>query len=216
MHRRFREKYYSWHYEEWFIRDFFDDMCDGFFLDIGSWRYSEGSNTFLLEADLGWSGIAIDAQEKFREGYDKHRPRTKFFSYFVSDVSGRQAKLHVPGANTAVASADQAHIDRHGLKTSETIQVQEITLDALLERERVRQIDFLSMDIELAEPAALRGFDIQRFAPKLVCIEDHPQVHEFIEDYFRRNGYAKIDLWSRIDGYNSYFAPREFVKMKTP
>jgi len=48
MHRRFREKYYWWHYEEWFIRDFFDDMCDGFFLDIGSWRYSEGSNTFLL------------------------------------------------------------------------------------------------------------------------------------------------------------------------
>ena len=115
-----------------------------------------------------------------------------------------------------MASADKGHVDRQRFDITETIQVQEITLDALLDREGVKQIDFLSMDIELAEPAALRGFDIQRFAPKLVCIEDLPQVHEFIEDYFEKHGYAKLELWSRIDSHNSYYAPLELVKAKTP
>ena len=216
LHRRFREKHYSWHYEEWFIRDFFDDMRGGFFVDVGAWHYSASSNKFLLEVDFQWSGIAIDAQEMFRADYDEHRPRTKYFTYFVSDTSAGQTELFVSRANTAVARADKGHVDRERLEITETIQVQEITLDALLDREGVKQIDFLSMDIELAEPAALRGFDIQRFAPKLVCIEDLPQVHEFIEDYFEKHGYAKLKLWSRIDSHNSYYAPRELVKAKTP
>ena len=186
LHRRFGEKFYSWHYEEWFVRDFFDDMRDGFFVDVGSWHYSYGSNTFLLEINNQWSGIAIEAQERFRADYDKNRPCTKFFNYFVSDKSTGQTELFVSEANTAVASSDMGHIDRHSLEITEALQVQEITLDDLLDREGVKRIDFLSMDIELAEPAALSGFDIERFAPKLVCIEDNPRsrVHEFIEGYF--------------------------------
>ena len=211
LHRRFHEKYYSWHYEEWFIRDFFDDMRGGFFVDVGAWHYSRSSNTFLLEDALQWSGIAIDAQERFRAGYVDNRPRTKYFTYFVSDRVSGQQELFVPRANTAVASANKGHIARHQLEVTETIRVPEITLDALFDREGVKKIDFLSLDIELAEPAALRGFDIQRFAPRLVCVEDHPDVHEFIEDYFKKNGYAKIGLWSRIDSHNSYFAPHHLV-----
>ena len=51
---------------------------------------------------------------------------------------------------------------------------------------------------------------------KLVCIKDHPQFHEFIEDYFEKHEYAKLKLWSRSDSHNSYFAPRELVKAKLP
>ena len=216
LHRRFGAKHYSWHYEEWFVRDFFDDKSGGVFVDVGASHYSAGNNTFLLEMALHWNGIAIDAQEQFRADYDKNRPRTKYFTYFVSDSSAGETDLFVPGENTAVASAVRGHIDGLGLEITENLRVQEITLDDLLGREGVGQIDFLSMDIELAEPAALRGFDIERFAPKLVCIEDLHQVNNFFEDYFEKHGYAKLDLWSRIDSHNSYYAPRELARAKTP
>ena len=214
LHDRFGEKYYSWHYEEWFIRDFFDDMRGGFFVDVGASHYSVSSNTFLLEADFEWSGIAIDAQERLRAGYNENRPRTKYFTYFVSDTSTGKTDLFV--GNTFVASANKGFVREIALEITETIQVQDITLDALLDREGVKQIDFLSMDIELAEPAALRGFDIRRFAPKLVCIEDILKNDEFVEDYFEKHGYAKLKLWSRIDSVNAYYTPRELVEAKTP
>ena len=45
------------------------------------------------------------------------------------------------------------------------------TLNNLLARQEIARIDFLSIDVEGAEPKVLAGFDIQRFKPRLVCIE---------------------------------------------
>src|SRR5687768_6078037 len=71
---------HSEHAEEWIIRDFFRDQRDGTFVDVGSAHYQTFSNTYYLEQTLGWSGVAIDAQEEFARDYAQHRPRTKFFS----------------------------------------------------------------------------------------------------------------------------------------
>jgi hypothetical protein len=46
--------------EEWIIRDFFQDRRDGVFVDVGAAHYKSASNTYYLEHELGWSGIAID------------------------------------------------------------------------------------------------------------------------------------------------------------
>jgi hypothetical protein len=63
------------------------------------------------------------------------------------------------------------------------------------------------MDIELAEPSALRGFDIDRYRPRLVCIEAHPDVRQFILDYFHRAGYVVVGKYLRVDVSNLYFTP---------
>ena len=82
-----------------------------------------------------------------------------------------------------------------------------ITLDDLLEQNGVEKIDFLSMDIEGHEPAALAGFDIERFAPELVCIEASGDK-EAILAYFAEHGYERIDRYLEFDVMNWYFKPR--------
>jgi hypothetical protein len=82
------EKLYSQMNEELIIRHFFDDRRDGFFLDVGAFDWKKASTSLYLERHLGWSGIAIDAQKIYAEGYRKNRPRTKFFTYLVTDHSG--------------------------------------------------------------------------------------------------------------------------------
>jgi len=72
----------------------------------------------------------------------------------------------------------------------------------------VTAIDFLSMDIEGAEVSALAGFDIQRFRPKLVCIEIDHSSGEKIEDYFHKNNYKRIEKYLPLDAHNWYFTPR--------
>jgi hypothetical protein len=73
----------------------------------------------------------------------------------------------------------------------------------------VERIDFLSMDIELAEPKALAGFDIKRFRPALICIEAHPPILEELQTYFAANDYVELAEYSAIDPLNRYFTPRE-------
>src|SRR5262249_23879081 len=137
---------YSRDAEEWLIREYFQDRHNGIFLDVGANHYRDESNTYYLESALGWSGIAIDALEEFGDGYRQYRPRTRFFALFVSDVSGSSAELFVPAANKLIASASFDFTVQQG-SPGTARRVRTTTLNAVLERTGVSQIDFLSMDI---------------------------------------------------------------------
>ena len=81
------------------------------------------------------------------------------------------------------------------------------TLNDVLDQAGLSRIDFLSMDIELAEPKALGGFDIDRFQPSLVCIEASPEVRQNILDYFAKHRYVLVGKYLRVDAHNLYFKP---------
>ena len=108
LSRRYGPRHFSRDIEEWIIRDFFQDRRDGVFLDVGANHYERDSNTYFLETELGWSGIAIDALPEFAEGYRKNRPRTRFLAMFASDVAGASVQFFGPAnGNYLVASSDR-------------------------------------------------------------------------------------------------------------
>lgn len=194
--------------EEWMIRDYFQDRRGGVFVDVGANHYRQTSKTYYLETQLGWSGIAIEPQKEFGADYATYRPRTKFFPFFVSDVSNDVARLFVITSSSTVASSDQEFVEQFG-QPDEVRNVPTITLTDLLDAEGIRSIDFLSMDIELHEPQALKGFDIRRFKPSLVAIEGLLPVRQQILNYFARNGYVLVGKYVWVDRENLYFAPLE-------
>ena len=69
----------------------------------------------------------------------------------------------------------------------------------------------MSMDIELAEPKALAGFDIERFTPRLVVVEAHPEVRQQLLDYFAQHRYRVVGRYLRADPDNLWFAPSDAV-----
>jgi FkbM family methyltransferase len=200
----------SEHAEEWIIRDFFHDRRGGTFVDVGSYDYRRYSNTYYLDQTLGWSGVAVDAQEEFAADYAKYRPRTRFFSYFVSDRSDAVASLFVPRLNNLVASSNKDFAERDESSGRER-KVHTITLNDLLPRAGISKVDFMSMDIELAEPQALAGLDIERFSPRLVVVEAHPEVRQQLLDYFAQHRYRVVGRYLRADPDNLWFAPSDTV-----
>lgn len=192
--------------EEWLIRDYFSDRRDGVFVDVGATHYRQDSNTYYLETALGWSGLAVDAVEGWAEDYRRHRPRTRFRTFFVSDRSDQNASLYVNPLDRRLSSSTRSMPASRGPAFERKVGT--ITLTDLLAVEGFSAIDFMSMDIELAEPAALRGFDIARFRPKLVCIEAHFEVREPIIDYFAAHNYRVVGRYLRADRANLYFEPR--------
>ena len=213
--QRYGPRRFSRNMEEWLIRDFFQDRRGGVFVDVGANHYRDENNTYFLETTLGWSGIAIDAQPEFAEGYRQNRPRTRFFSFFIADESGTTEELYVPPDNSLVASSSRAFTEEEGFPGTAR-KVQTITLTDLLKREGVNRIDLLSMDIELAEPRALKGFDIDLFKPALVCIESHDEVRQAILDYFARHGYIVVGKYLRADPKNLYFMPVGALRATEP
>jgi FkbM family methyltransferase len=199
------EKLYSWHNEERLIRDFFADRRAGTFVDVGASHYMERSNTYYLEKNLGWKGIAVDALSRFEEGYRANRPNTSFFSFFVGDRSDGKIEFFINLAGDRVSSFSEEFTKRWG--EYDRTEVATITLDDLLGSQGVERIDLLSMDIELAEPMALAGFDIEKFLPLLVCIEVQPEIRDQILDYFRQHDYKIVEKYVPLDSTNLYFTP---------
>ena len=197
---------YSKRGEELIIRDWFDDRRGGFFVDVGASHYQVNSNTYYLEKELGWRGIAIDALAEYERGYSKHRPATRYFTFFVSDKSDERAAFFVSTANKRLSSGLPKLARRW---EHEEIEVPTITLNDLLDHAGVTRFDLLSMDIEMWEPQALAGFDIERFSPELVCIEAHHAVRDAIATYFANHGYERIEKYVPYDPGNWYFTPKQ-------
>jgi FkbM family methyltransferase len=203
---RYLPKHFSERNEEVIIRHFFQDRTNGLFLDVGAYHYKDGSNTYYLEKNLGWKGIAIDANGDFAPGYRTNRPGTTFLNFFVSDKSDLKADFYIvrdPGRLTQSTGVGDLVAGRK----TEKISVPTITLDDILSKLGVQKIDFLSMDIELWEPRALAGFNIGRFRPDLVCIEANSRVRDQIWDYFAERGYVRLNQYLLFDRRNWYFAP---------
>ncbi len=192
--------------EEWVVRDYFQDRRGGVYLDVGAADPREWNNTYFLETTLGWRGLAIDAQSDFVSAYAQQRPRTRFFSLFVSDVSDAVEDFYVPANGPLGASSNKAFAERDEGPV-EARKVRTVTLNDLLEREGVDHVDFLSMDIELAEPKALAGFDIEKYRTALACVESHPQVRQALLDYFHQRHYVLAGKYLGVDAQNLYFIP---------
>ena len=201
--------------EEWVIRDFFLDRRGGVFVDVGAWEWQRGSNTYFLERKLGWAGLAIDASPEHFEGWRVNRPRSQFVVAFVDEVDG-ESRLFYAGANSLTSSSTRSVPDQFGGGTVAEHRVPTARLDTLLERAGVTRIDLLNMDIEMGEPAALRGFSIDRYRPALVCIEAHMQVRADILKYFASAGYVVVGKYLRYDTDNLYFEPLNVPSLVKP
>ena len=206
LRRAFGPTRYSQYEEEWVVRDYFGGRRAGFFVDVGANHYQHFSNTYYLEVVLGWSGLCVEPLQTFEADYRRYRPRSRCLPFFVSDVSNDRATMYFLAAQPLVTSSSRDFTGLWGSGATE-MTVPTITLNDLLSGEHVDGIDFLSLDIELSEPKALAGFDIERYHPELVCIEAHPQVRQQLLDYFARHHYVLVGKYLRADTHNLYFVP---------
>lgn len=206
LRKRFGPERFSQGPEEWLIRDFFDDRRNGVFLDVGAYHPVNFSNSYRLERDLGWSGVAIDALEGFARPFAELRPRSRFFTAFVGDSDLGEATLHLDPEQALVASGDPEFTATFTSKAV-PIQVRRRTLDSILQEAGIHNVDFVSMDIELGEPAALQHFNLGYYKPELLCLEAHAKSRQAILDIMTRAGYVVVGKYLRVDEPNIYFTP---------
>jgi FkbM family methyltransferase len=205
LEQKYGPKRYSEQNEELVIRDVFQDRKFGIFVDVGAGHYLQGSNTYFLEQQLGWRGVAIDPIAEYEAGYREHRPNTIFFPLFVSDRSNQDVDFFF-APNDPTRSSGLLEGTRHAKVVTQRART--VTLNDLLRSNSFTRFDFLSMDIELGEPAALAGLDIRTFRPTLVCIEAHDEVQDAIRKYFADNGYRRLDQYLTVDTRNWYYSPQ--------
>jgi FkbM family methyltransferase len=165
----------------------------GIYVDAGCFNPFRFSNTRLLNL-LGWTGINIDASESAIREFNLHRPQDVNICAALSDrVSDREFVFTEGSALNRLATSDPS--DPGEPTEGERVAVTTRTLQSIYESSRMagREVDFLSIDCEGSDLAVLRGFDIQKTRPVLICIEAHNSVGSAeIHSYLSENGYSHV------------------------
>ncbi|MGC1467174.1 MAG: FkbM family methyltransferase, partial [Pseudolabrys sp.] len=175
----------------------------GFFVEVGANDPHARSQTLHLER-AGWTGILIEPQPDLAEKLRTMRTG-KVFAVACSspEHAGRTMPLHVAGP---LSSLDREHM-APGAAPERVIEVPIRTLDSLLdEADAPKPLDFLSIDVEGHEIEVLRGFDIARWRPRLILLEDH--VADLAKHRFMKSaGYRLIRRYENNGWYVPANAP---------
>ena len=184
------------------VAAFFGDT-KGFFVEVGANDPHARSQTWHLE-QAGWTGILIEPQPDLaRELRNKRTANVFAVACSSPDNAGHTLPLHVAGP---LSSLDRARM-APGATPETVIKVPVRTLDSVLEEANApARFDFLSIDVEGHEIEVLRGFNIARWQPRLILLEDHVanlSKHRFLT----AAGYRIIRRYEN----NGWYVPRDAV-----
>ncbi len=185
------------------VAAFFGDI-KGYFVEVGASDPRERSQTWHLER-AGWTGLLIEPQPDLAGKLRAERSAQVFAVACSSpDYAGRTLPLHVAGPLSALNRERMAP----GATPAAVIAVPIRTLDNVLEEAGApARFDFLSIDVEGHEIEVLRGFDIARWRPRLILLEDHVadlSKHRFLT----AAGYRIIRRYEN----NGWYVPRDAVE----
>lgn len=172
-----------------FTADFADDILlyelfagkpDGFFIECGAYDGKRGSVTYPFEA-IGWTGLLVEPGRAAHQACTRHRPASTVLHAalskrgstglidFVEVDSGDQSHS---GARSHVSNASTPRRMPAGDKLVAT-QVLLTTMDQALSSHH-GPIDLAVIDVEGHEPELFDGFDLERFRPRVMLVEEDP------------------------------------------
>ncbi len=171
----------------------------GTFVDIGAYDGITGSNSLYFEKWRDWTGVLVEPVEGPRQTAQSLR-RAPCLPYAVSDQKGEASFMAVTEGYTQMSglldSYDTELLDkvRADPRHAEAmITVQTVAIADVLEESGLTAPDFISLDIEGGELAALKAFPFAKYPVQTWAIENNTGGPE-IAQIMRENGYNLIEF----------------------
>jgi FkbM family methyltransferase len=206
---------YAQNFEDVILRRVFKDQRDGFYIDVGAMDPIVDSVTKFFY-DEGWSGINIEPNEWFYDKLTKERPRDINLNLALGDHDEiKRFYLFEQYGNSTFEEASRDRFIARGFEATETT-VRVTTLSAICRDYVTRPINFLKIDCEGWEKAAIQGADWDQFRPTILVIEATlpetavPSWSEWEPFLIEKAGYDMV----YFDGLNRFYVRRESADLR--
>jgi FkbM family methyltransferase len=194
---------YAQNREDIILDGFFRDRKKGFYVDVGAGSPNVDSVTRIFY-EKGWSGINIDPIERIHKDLNKVRPRDINLNLGVSNKEDvlKFREYICDGFSTFAENIKNEYIKHADKNTDEyrDYEVKTMRLADILATQKVKEIQFLKVDVEGYEYEVLEGNDWKKFRPEVICIEAN-HVKKDWRKLLRDNGYTL----TFFDGLNEYY-----------
>ena len=179
----------------------------GYFVEFGAANGVELSNTYLLEKEMGWSGILAEPNPQFAKSLERNR------TCMVSDrcvysASGETLEFLAAQKGEFSRIASIAPGDNHEERRrsdAETITVRTISLnDLLTEHGAPAEVDYMSLDTEGSEFEILKAFDFERWRVKAITVEhNNMPIRQQLHDLLSGKGFRR--MWPELSRWDDWY-----------
>jgi len=195
--------------EDVLLWDLFDGALDGTFLEVGANDGIALSISYAFEA-VGWTGVLIEALPDQAARCRVNRPHSRVVQAALSKPgSPRETTFSFVREDSLLSyhRADDAHrqfIDQNKFSRA-NVTVPCMTMDEAL-GDLPARIDFAVIDVEGAETDVLAGFDLERYRPRVLLIEDTTPVDQSpVKAAMESQPY----VWQGLHAINHVFVHRD-------
>lgn len=166
---------------------------NGTFIEVGGNDGKSQSNTYFLEKIKGWNGLLVEGIPELYEKCKKERKKSSVYNYALvgKDFGDDYIEMEYANLMSVVSKTTlnkKEHIKKglkcQDIKESYTVKVPTITLQELLDKEKIKKIDLFSLDVEGFELEVLKGVDFDKMEINYILIEIQQENYkEEIEKY---------------------------------
>jgi FkbM family methyltransferase len=212
--------YYSQFYEDYILAYVFRDYKTGFYVDVGA-NDPNISNVTKYFYDRGWRGVNIEPLPEEFKKIVQARTRDKNYNVGISNTETTLTFYQAPlGALDQFSTFDKAEADNLTKKSGivfKELSVPVTTLDKILQKANLPEINFISIDVEGFEKQVIESINFSRYKPSVLCIEatepstESPSYQAW-EDMLIKNNY----VFAMFDGLNRYYVHKDLVSSLLP
>ena len=182
------------------INILFKGKKNGVFLDIGAHDGISLSNTYFFEKEKKWTGICIEPNPEIFKELQLNRTCI-LENCCISDNESQVIFRKVNGPGNMLSGIldffDAKHIARieQWINVSggdyEDIAINCKTIETILSKYDITEIDYCSIDTEGAELQIIKSIDLDKFSIKSFSVENNNR-DKIVRNYLKQKGYYCI------------------------
>lgn len=173
--------YHSEHgQDKWLNENIFHNQTGGVFVEVGALDGMQDSNSLFFEAELGWTGLCVEPNPDSYARLVNNRKCACVNCAVGSSEKIMEFRKFAKGfygwsGLTEHLEPEQCLQIKRMVPTAlqEKIHVNVSTLNVILAKHGITEIDYMSVDVEGAEYEVFSVFDFARFRPRVLDVEDN-------------------------------------------
>ncbi len=196
------------------------DLFDKTFLEFGATDGISLSNSYMLEKNLGWTGVLAEPSPQWHAKLKNNRPNTKILTDCIWKSSGEKLDFFVSDIGVLSTLVDFKNNDLSSMpdnteariKNGKVVEVETVSINEVMETNfNGNSPSYVSIDTEGSEYEILNSLDFEKYRPVVFTIEHNfTNLQKKIDAFIISKGYTRV--FRELTSFDGWYVRTDAIK----